>query len=464
MRFQLFGIPTEVQFSFWIGSILLGLPYLSSEFRPMILVWVAVVFISVLVHELGHALAIRRHGLHPEITLHWIGGLTSWSGANNLTRPQRVFISFAGPLAGFILAGLVYGLTRAFPGLLAQPSSNAEQGRYWALQFLVWVNFFWGVVNLAPVLPLDGGHILEHALGPKRLRVTAVVSLVVGAAIAAWAFVSGMQWMGFLFAMCALQSFQRYQAETPVQRSSPRTERGISEPPMPIELERELKRARDALNDDRYDEAASVAEAVLAKNPPRSGRIEALEVLAWAKLLDGKADEAARLTRAIERHGRSDVALAGAVLFAKKDFTAARAVFETARSIGDDRKEIVGPLIQILIAEGEVARAAAIAFDVVETLSDEDARQMAEIAFDHHAHGWSARLAEAVFERTGDPLDAYYAARARSLEGNPAASFTLLERAVAAGFRDAQRMWSDDALRSVHHDRKDELSALLPKP
>src|SRR5205814_467341 len=121
------------------GTVLLGFPYLQSDFKPLIVVWVAVVFLSVLVHEMGHALAIRRHGLSPEITLHWIGGLTSWNGAQNLTRPQRIFISFAGPLAGFLFAAVVFGLTRAFPQLQAPARTPAELGRNEAIEMLLWV-------------------------------------------------------------------------------------------------------------------------------------------------------------------------------------------------------------------------------------------------------------------------------------------------------------------------------------
>src|SRR5690606_1252702 len=103
----------------------------------------------------------------------------------------------------------------------------------------------------------------------------------------------------------------------------------------------------------------------------------------------------------------------------------------------DDRKEIVGPLIQVLIKQGEVARAAAIALDIVETLSDDDVRQMAEIAAEHAAHGWAARLFEALFERRHRADDAYEAARHKSLDGDLAGALLLLERAVRAGFTDA---------------------------
>jgi Zn-dependent protease len=419
MRFSVFGIPVEVQPGFVISAALLGLLWgaLGHSFKAAIVVWMLVVFVSVLVHELGHALAMMRHRIRPEITLRWMGGFTAWGGAvPNLTRPQRILISFAGPFAGFLLAGAVFALEKLVPSVgYAHPALTLALDYLWA------VNVWWGVFNLAPMIPLDGGHILEQALGPKRVRLTAVISLLCGGALAAWAFSRQMPYMGLMCAMFALQSYQHFQASAPLEPSRPRVEPRISEPPVPMELERELFRAGEALDDDRYDQAAEIAEKVLAQEPPRAGRIRALEVIAWARLLAGRIDEAERTTRAIERHGRSDAALSGAILFARKDNDGARAVFESARAIGDDRKEIVGPLIQILIAQGEVARAAAIALDILDTLSIDDARKMAEIAFEQGAHGWAARLYDAVFERSHDAADASAAARARELDGDSAA-------------------------------------------
>lgn len=463
MRFSLFGIPTQVEFSFWFGTVLLGMPYLQAEFKPLILVWVAVVFLSVLAHELGHALSVRAFGLHPEIRLHWVGGLTSWTGGRDLSRPKRVFISFAGPLAGFVIAGLAWLAMRAYPELGMASSAPLAMARSWALRFLVWVNFFWGIVNLAPVLPLDGGHILEHALGPKRGRTTAAVSMTFGTAIAVWAFLSGMQWMGFLFAMCAIQSFQRYQAEPAIHAANAaRTEARVVEPPLSPEVERELKRASDALADDRFSEARHLAESVLAKEPPRAGRIRSLEIVAWSHLLEGSLEDATRTVRAIERHGKSDAALAGGVLFARGDLGAARAVFEAARSVGDDRKEVVGPLIQILISEGAIARAAATALDIVDTLSDDDARRMAELAAEAREFTWSARLHEALFERAGEPGEAFAVARARALGGDLPGALSWLEKAAASGFDDGARVWRDEAFAALRTSSADALTRLFP--
>jgi hypothetical protein len=275
--------------------------------------------------------------------------------------------------------------------------------------------------------------------------------------------------------MGALQSYQRFQALSRDGVASSReqsndllekpAEPKPKEDPVPPELHAQLMAARAALEADRFDEAGTIAELVLTADPPPSARQDALHIVGWAHLLEDRPEQAARVVAAIERHGEVDLALVGAVLLARGDDGSARELFETARANGDDRKEVVGPLIQILIRQGEIARAAAIAFDIVDSLSSDDARQMAELAFDKGAYEWASRLSEAMFERTGRPEDAYDAARSRSLEGDAEGALNLLRRAVAAGFSDAARAWSDAALERLRsEDSGEELEALLPPP
>ena len=112
LRFNLAGFPVRVHPLFWLIAVLLGY---SSGNLLQIVIWVLVVFISILIHELGHALAFRRYGLSSQIVLHFAGGLTIpestlWGSrwANVALGPnQNIFISLAGPGAGFLLAAVV---------------------------------------------------------------------------------------------------------------------------------------------------------------------------------------------------------------------------------------------------------------------------------------------------------------------------------------------------------------------
>ena len=147
------------------------------------------------------------------------------------------------------------------------------------------------------------------------------------------------------------------------------------------------------------------------------------------------------------------------MLIALGELPRARALLEGARSAGDERKEVVGPLVQVLVAQGEVALAADAALGIVDALSDDDARHMAGLANTGGAFNAAARLYEAMFERRRLPDDAYEAARAEARGGQPERAIDMLRRAVAAGFTDRRRVLSDVALSAIP-----TLDAVLPAP
>src|SRR5262245_35749852 len=119
MSFRLFGVDVEVKILFWITALLLGLNQGLELTQPApLLVWILVVFVSILVHEFGHAAAILRHRLEPQISLHFMGGTTTWRALLPLRRLDLVIISLAGPFAQFALAGLIWGFSRVAPGVV----------------------------------------------------------------------------------------------------------------------------------------------------------------------------------------------------------------------------------------------------------------------------------------------------------------------------------------------------------
>src|SRR5262245_55288098 len=100
-HFRLFGIPIRVEPFFWVIAVLFGLHY---ETIPLILTWVFVVFVSILVHELGHALTLKAFDQRSSIVLHGFGGVTT-SARNVGTRARSVAVSLAGSMTGLTLLG-----------------------------------------------------------------------------------------------------------------------------------------------------------------------------------------------------------------------------------------------------------------------------------------------------------------------------------------------------------------------
>lgn len=470
MGFRLLGVDVEIQFGFWFTALMLSMPLFQIGAVPNALVMMGVILVSVLVHEYGHALAIMRHRIEPEIALHWMGGTTTWRAVLPLRRRDHVVISLAGPFAGFGLAALAYGFRQLAPGLYAtMPPLGA-----FALERFELVNVYWGIINLLPVLPFDGGHVLEHALGPKRARITAAISCVVGAMVAVYFLTSGAILAAFLFGMGAFQSFQRFRVEPSIRTQAPvkpvvRSPQEVGAGELPPDLAALLRDAKQALDDEDLHRAVTLSEKLLwaaeqASSPVKEkASAAALHVLAWARYLGGRVDEAEAALGNAGKFGPVDAALAGTLLMARQRYADARRVLESARAAGDDRKEVVGPLIQVLLAQGEVARAAAVALDVVESLSEEDVRRMAELAFSGGAFDWSARLYEVVFRRERRAEDAYAAARGYAKLGDSAQALSLLRAAVEAGFSDGARAWSDAALSSLREEGGG-LSAVIPRP
>jgi hypothetical protein len=73
LRFSIAGIPVRVHPLFWVIALLFAS---GSNNLLNIATWIIGIFISILVHELGHALAFRRYGQDSYIVLHFAGGLT----------------------------------------------------------------------------------------------------------------------------------------------------------------------------------------------------------------------------------------------------------------------------------------------------------------------------------------------------------------------------------------------------
>ena len=224
LHFHVLGIPVRIHPFFWVGALLLGL---RANSKPVdMLFWIGAVFFSILIHELGHALAARYFGWQPHITLHGFGGLASYQPTyRNPTR--EILITLAGPVAGFLFAASIIGVIVAsghavsfdwdFDSVLPirWEFFQSRQANLLVLD-LLFINIFWGLVNLLPVFPLDGGQIAREVLGlvsPRDgLRQSLWLSIVTAAVVAILAFTKlGDQFLAFFFGYLAYLSYQSLQ-------------------------------------------------------------------------------------------------------------------------------------------------------------------------------------------------------------------------------------------------------------
>jgi stage IV sporulation protein FB len=201
INFSLFKIPVRVEPWFWIVLALFGgaAGGDSKEALYQILLFVCAGFISILVHELGHALTARHFGNRVWIVLHAFGGLAYREGGIN-TRKREFLIIAAGPLIQ-ILLGLV-------ALLLFQQADELPQHVRVFLWMLYWISVFWALLNLLPILPLDGGRLLESILGPGRIRTTLIVSVVTAGLVCIYCISSMYIYGAMLTGYFAFESYK----------------------------------------------------------------------------------------------------------------------------------------------------------------------------------------------------------------------------------------------------------------
>ena len=210
LRFPLLGIPVRVSPWFWAMAAVLGWPLLQAGL-PMLLLFMVAAFVSILVHEFGHALTARSCGYEPRVLLYQFGGLALYAPSHGFTLWRSIRIVAAGPTAGLVLGGIAYGLRR----MVLRNGGPAEL--YDFLSILVMINIYWSLLNLLPVLPLDGGQIFRDVLlmfSPRSgLRVALIVSVLVGGGVAIYGFMNQQFFLAIMFGSMAggcLQELQRW--------------------------------------------------------------------------------------------------------------------------------------------------------------------------------------------------------------------------------------------------------------
>ena len=127
-------------------------------------VFMALLFLCVLLHEFGHVFAARRYGiLTPDITLLPIGGVARLERIPEKPA-QEIVVALAGPAVNLVIAGILYV---ALGGFLPAESMEVQNAGVSILARLASVNLFLAVFNLIPAFPMDGGRVLRAVLAHR---------------------------------------------------------------------------------------------------------------------------------------------------------------------------------------------------------------------------------------------------------------------------------------------------------
>lgn len=161
--FRLFGFRVEIRPGFLLFLLLVVLLYGGSQG-----LWAAgSIAVFTLIHELGHAVAARATGSHAEISLDFLAGYAAYVPKRPLSRWERAGIAIAGAAAQFTTAVIALLLMGTNPFSRDDITLNDATISIW------WAGIALALVNLIPILPLDGGSIVGlfvDWLSPRRGR------------------------------------------------------------------------------------------------------------------------------------------------------------------------------------------------------------------------------------------------------------------------------------------------------
>ncbi|MFY0567407.1 site-2 protease family protein [Archangium lansingense] len=423
-QFNLGRIPVLVEPTFWLMTLMLGFAIKNPS---LVVCWIAVCFVSIMVHELGHALmamALGSRGV--SIRLYAFGGLCYHEV---LSRWRSVAVSFAGPLAGFILAGLVYLATPVLP-------LHSAMG-YATYKFLLYVNIYWGLMNLLPVPPLDGGNMAVGVFGPTRYRMALGLGVVASAAVVAWAVISDDTYLAVLFGLLGVGCIQKLATAQDLKPFKPVKVAEV-EPDA-------LARGWQALRSGHETEAARLGHLALSAAKPGEESNAARDLLAWVALTEGNARAAvSHLEKVQPPEAARPYSLAMAYEAAGLH---ERALPHALAALEKERTEAVAALaVRLLVKASRMDEAERIAREFSWKAPAKRDTLLADVAVARGDFGAAAALHASAFEAAGSAEDAYQAARDHARAGQGALASEWLKRALEAGYDDFEELGQDPTL------------------
>lgn len=401
IRFQLGGIPVTISPLFWLTT----LAFASDSSAGYFFLWALLQLLSILLHEMGHALAARRYGSDSRILLYGLGGLTFHHATSPL---QQIAVALAGPAAGFVLG------TAALIGWLLLRGVGLPPLASYVLWALMWINLGWGLANLLPVLPLDGGIVLDNLLGSHRRRTTFTAGAIVAGVACAVGLLAGVRSIAILFGFLVVQNGLNWWMNRPrfarQLRRAPRKPKQVDPQHAEVAARTAIEQLRE-MTGPREEPPVWVEKE--ASDP--SALAEAAEALTAATLLDTlkSYERAAPLALTAYEKEPTDASAALAV----------RALCRSGRA--NEAERIAQAFAWTAPGLRDAARA--------------------EVLFAKGAYAQAAALQGAAFEASQEPAYACGAARSFARAGQELHATEWLRRAVEAG-ADADELKGDPDL------------------
>ncbi|MEC7838505.1 MAG: site-2 protease family protein [Chlamydiota bacterium] len=241
-------IPVRIHPFFWLLAGIIG--WLSTYNIVGTVIWMVIIFVSVLVHEYGHAITAVYFGQNPIINLVGFGGLTRREGGK-LKLWQEFIIVMNGPIFGLILCLGALLLNQFIAGRLGSLTT-------YTLTVTAYINLFWTIVNLLPVLPLDGGRlfkiVLQGMFGFKGVKIATFLSLALCGLLGLSLFAFGLMLPGILFMFLTFENYRGWAAL-----------RSMTEVDQDEGLWQQIKAADMAVHLGKHDEGWEILETVREK-------------------------------------------------------------------------------------------------------------------------------------------------------------------------------------------------------
>lgn len=472
-HFSVLRVPVHVQPFFWVlGFWLASRSYgegflLNGTFHVVEPVsfglFFLILFLAVLLHELGHALVGRRFGAEPFVVLWGFGGYTQWIQGGRFTPGRQAIMSFAGPLVGLVIGGgvLVYRLVSPIEHSVVAQNAMSD---------IVWTNLGWALFNLLPIVGLDGGNIMaalfDKGLGQRGVRAALVISIFVSVALitlslALWSLAPQTEppiWTVVLFGFFAMRNYRQWQMLGRwSEKLQPQMGTARSAPRAPVagltdeRIESEIERGFRALEERNAALVRAIGEGLVPFVRTNDQRFQVAHLVAWGRVLSGDVGGARRALQQLLPPGQLPDALLEGTLRLELG-NAAEAVPSLAEAIVDRNDDFVATrLARSVVSSGR--------FEPVLALLDKESVAKSigprpfqivssELAYAGR-HEAARQVGEALFARFHEGADAFNVACALGKLERLDDALLWLEKALEAGLPDKTVLETDADIAAV---------------